>query len=127
MLIFGGSLQFSMSSDSNKTLDILPDGMHVRSEEIGFAAGELLSCPKCTRPNSPHRGNCIYCGETLLNPERSALKVEHGEILETWENGFNVVFRCGGDELPENAAPVVARLIGLDQPVFESVLQAKTF
>src|SRR5687767_1153431 len=101
--------------------------MHVRSEQIGLAAAKRLSCPKCTRPNSPNRGDCIYCGENLLTSELSALKVADSEILETWENGFNVVFRSGSDELPENAVAMLARLIGLDQPGLESVLQAKTF
>jgi hypothetical protein len=115
-----------MSSDSDKILDILPDGMHVRSEKIGFAEDDLLSCPKCTRPNSPDRPACIYCGATLLKPELAALNIDDSEVLETWENGFNVVFRSG-IELPENAVAVLTRLLRLDQTALESVLQTNAF
>jgi hypothetical protein len=127
MLIFRGPPQFSMSSDSNKTLDILPDGMQVRSEEIGFAADDLFSCPTCTRRNSPDRIACIYCGATLLRAELSALNVADSDVLETWENGFNVAFRSAVNKLPENSVVMLARLLRLDQTTLESVLQANTF
>ena len=114
-----------MSSDSNKIPDILPDGMRVTSEEIGFAAADLLSCPKCTRPNSPDRIACIYCGTTMLRQELAALNLADNEVLETWENGFNVAVRSG--ELPENAVYMLARLLRLDQTTLESVVQANAF
>ena len=80
-----------MSSDSNKIPDILPDGMRVRSEDIGFAAGELLPCPKCTRPNSPDRAACIYCGSALGNSAPQMPEVGDGDALETWKK----VITCG--------------------------------
>lgn len=104
-----------MSSDSNKIPNILPDGMRVRSEEIGFAAGELLQCLKCTRPNSPDRAACIYCGSALGNSEANVLKTADAEVLETWENGYNVAIRSKLE-----AVAGLSGLLGIDEDLLLS-------
>ncbi len=103
-----------MSSDSNKTLDILPDGMRVRSEEIGFAAGDLLSCPKCARPNSPDRKACIYCGTGLGLSELAVSKPADSEALEAWENGYTAAIRVNSEELPESSRAALSRIVAVE-------------
>lgn len=114
-----------MSSDSNKILDILPDGMRVMSEDIGFAAGDLSPCPKCTRPNSPTRGECIYCGEMLSRSELADAARIDGEFLEPWENGFNVAYDSRTGKLPENAIAELSHLLRVEPRALESVFEQK--
>lgn len=111
-----------MSSDSNKIPDILPDGMRVRSEEIGFAAGELLQCPKCTRQNSPDRAACIYCGAALANSGVGLLKIGDPESLEAWESGFNVAMRVNPDTVPH-----LSRLLGIDKDLLNSAVDGRSY
>lgn len=106
----------SMSSDSNKIPDILPDGMRVRSEEIGFAAGELLPCPKCTRPNSPDRGACIYCGSALESSGAAVLKTLDTEVLEVWQNGYSVAV-----SLKPEAMSSLSGLLGIEKHLLVSI------
>lgn len=114
-----------MSSDSNKIPDILPDGMRVRSEEIGFAADDLSSCPKCERSNAPTRAECIYCGEMLLRSELIDAARIDGEFLEPWENGFNVAYNSRAGKLPENAIADLSHLLRVEPGALEAVLDRK--
>ena len=53
------------SNDHERSDKFLPDGTAIRSEDIGFAPGELAVCRNCGRNNAPDRPKCIYCGEML--------------------------------------------------------------
>lgn len=110
-----------MSSDSNKIPDILPDGMRVRSEEIGFAAHDLLPCPKCTRANSPDRNACIYCGSGLGLSGFAIPKLADGDALEGWENGYNTAIRLGSEELPESSRAALSRILAVDSETFAAI------
>lgn len=111
-----------MSSDSNKIPDIFPDGMRVRSEKIGFAAGELLPCPKCRRPNSPDRPTCIYCWAALENAAADVLKAVEVGSIETWENGYNVVIR-----LTSEAVPKLSGLLGIEKDLLISAADGRSY
>lgn len=100
-----------MAAIGSEIGDVLPDGTPIRSEEIGFAASELLTCPKCSRPNSPERQNCIYCGESIgaTTPDQLLSSLEN--TLESWELGFNLVLRID-DEFDVGSSGRLGELLG---------------
>ncbi|HXI26559.1 MAG TPA: hypothetical protein VNG71_22085 [Pyrinomonadaceae bacterium] len=46
-----------------------------------FAAGEMVACEVCARPNPPNRSQCLYCGSGLpgVFPAAESISVEHTE------------------------------------------------
>ncbi|MBK8812616.1 MAG: hypothetical protein IPN69_18055 [Acidobacteria bacterium] len=68
------------------------DAMPIQSENIAFAAEEMVTCAECARKNPPTRLNCVYCGA-----EFEISEVDGGKIkptlrrLEAWEKGFNLI------------------------------------
>lgn len=88
-------------------------GIPLRSEEIGYAQSELTSCPKCSRPNSPERFECLYCGAVLGVREKD-LTIDR-TAPEAWENGVNIILvNAHGEENSINAA---AKILGLPQEI----------
>lgn len=111
-----------MSSDSTQNHNILPDGMCVRSEEIGFAADDLLPCSRCKRPNSPDRTACIYCGAALENAAEDVLKAVEADSIEAWESGHNVVLR-----LTSEAVPKISGLLRIEKDLLTSVADSRSY
>lgn len=101
-----------MASNRSEIDDVLPDGKAIRSEEIGFAAGELLACAQCSRTNSPERQNCIYCGESMGSATSELLLTPVDNPLETWESGFNLVIRFDVDAEPGSLAGLAELFAG---------------
>ena len=68
------------------------DGIPVTSEQIGYAAQEMIACGKCAKTNPPNRLNCLYCGALLELPSEIAagIRFKPSEI-EDWEPGVNIV------------------------------------
>lgn len=84
-------------------------GIPVTSEQLGFKAGEMIACGKCSKPNPPNRLNCLYCGLALELPSHLAAGIQfRPNPLEDWESGVNVV-AVGG--LNETSAKALASAI----------------
>lgn len=85
-------------------------GIPIRSEPIGFSAGELIACGNCARTNPPNRLDCFYCGGALELPVEIAegIPLKLSEI-ESWELGVNIVVTGGLDSVdPQAVAAAVA-------------------
>lgn len=106
----------------NKSGEVV-GGIRVRSEEIGFAADELITCTACGKANPPNRANCIYCGGGLVGfslgdgPPRLDLRK-----LESWELGHNVILIEAPDETGANA---VSEVIASNGETVLGLFQAK--
>src|SRR5688572_19041188 len=109
--------------DNDSDLDRLRN-MPIRSEEIGYSPEEMLSCPKCAKPNAPNRAVCLYCGAPLV--EGATAKLEHRE-LESWENGFNVVVTApGGAADADRASRKLAGVLGVEPETLVPILRSGT-
>lgn len=93
--------------------------MKIQTENIAYAADELVTCPKCARTNPPTRSDCFYCGAGLEVPEELARRARPSlRALEAWEPGFNIVVETATD--PDSAA--VARLLKCEREFVDRVV-----
>ncbi|MBK6751586.1 MAG: hypothetical protein IPG67_16710 [Acidobacteria bacterium] len=80
----------------------------IQSEKIAFAPGELVSCDACSRQNPPNRTHCLYCGKELeFRAEDLDDQKPVARALESWEAGFNVIFRSALSNCDVSAANVL--------------------
>jgi hypothetical protein len=104
------------------TEERLPDWLSelpVRSEKIGYAAGELIACEQCGKSNAPSRPTCLYCGAAFTS-DALAARVDIRE-LEGWENGHNIVIvGNGGASVP--AASEIAGALRLSEEFVGALL-----
>lgn len=84
---------------------MLPDGMAVVESPIGFDPASLASCEKCGRANPPNRSACMYCGAAI--GESAAIPSTDDELLESWQNGYNVVLSAGAESAAGGHADAV--------------------
>ncbi len=109
-------------ADDQKTIDGIP----IRSEQLGFAAAEMVACGKCAKSNPPNRLSCFYCGEALELPTGIAegLQFKPSEI-EDWEHGITLAIVDGVDRVDPEAlsgslpidVDLARSLLTLDPPV----------
>lgn len=93
----------------------------VQSEEIAFAANELVRCDKCARTNGPGRLRCIYCGNEL-EAAQSAGVISGFRKPEAWESAHNVITTAGrSNDL--NIAEI-AELVSLEATGAAAILDA---
>ena len=85
----------------------------LRSEEIGFAPDELITCANCGQATAPNRATCLYCG-TPRDGLSTADKFD-SRAIEAWEMGFNVVLVDASGADIEKAADVVAEIVPGDR------------
>jgi len=93
----------------------------IRSEEIGFAPGDLVTCPNCGRTNAPNRATCLYCGALpagVFPGEKLELRA-----IEPWENGFNVVLLDPAGADLEKAAGLIAQLVSGERELFKTAFE----
>lgn len=91
-----------MATDEKTTPDHGSIGMPVTDELPGFTPEQMTACESCGRKNAPNRPRCMYCGAALSISYDRTVKVAD-RVLESWENGFNVVVTGGDAAL--NAVP----------------------
>ncbi len=112
------------SSDHDRTEKYLADGTPIRSEEIGFASGELVVCPKCSRTNAPDRPKCIYCGSVISS---APVRDPAGGLrrADDVEPGYNVI---AFSRIPVSSQTVreVARVTGTPEEAVAACLNALT-
>lgn len=98
-------------------------GIRVMSEQIGFAADQMIGCGKCGKPNPPNRFNCFYCGGAIALAKESAEKVSlKSRELEAWENGFNVVLLPCDQDLSESDVKSLAAGLSIDEGVLSAAI-----
>jgi hypothetical protein len=114
----------TMASDEEKNSG--PDWLRnlpLRSEDIGFAADELVQCEQCGRPNAPNRSACMYCGAAIHNTQPARLDVREPE---QWESGFNVVAVGANDDADvDSAARELGVALGIEPSLIGDMLQMK--
>ncbi|MBS1796739.1 MAG: hypothetical protein JSS81_23105 [Acidobacteria bacterium] len=98
----------------------------VQSETIGFGPDELVSCTTCARANPPTRLRCVYCGAELpLTPEQAAAVAPQLRRLESFENGFNVIYRPSDDTKTEAAnVAELAKFVGIEEEDLKNILES---
>ena len=96
-----------------------------RSESLGFAAEEMLLCPKCARKNPPNRLNCFYCAAELVVPSDKLLQAKFNfRRLESWEKGFNVIKIGQGNSSVHIDRQAAAREVEFEVEVLEKILRS---
>lgn len=107
--------------DVNRELSEPLGGIPLRSEEIGYAQSELTKCPKCSRPNSPERSECLYCG-AVLGVREKEISVDR-TAPESWENGCNLILL--GSDGGDVSITAAAKIVGLPQEVVADAVNAE--
>ncbi|HEX8130548.1 MAG TPA: hypothetical protein VF527_15710 [Pyrinomonadaceae bacterium] len=81
-----------------------------------FAPAEMVACEACLRANPPTRMNCLYCGAALpVTAAGDDLRRPTLRVLETWEQGFNIVLVPGASgELSVDSLTQAAALLRLE-------------
>ena len=81
-----------------------------------------MTCERCGRPNPPNRRACIYCGEGLPIPaERLGDITPNFRKLETWERGFNLIWR---EQTAEVKTPRAAEFLSIESDHLAEILHA---
>jgi len=108
-----------------KEMPFVGDVEPLVSEPKGFAPEQMLKCEVCLRANPPTRTSCFYCAAQLKVTEASAsLQRPTLRKLETWEQGFNVIFLPGETaQLTEEILLEAATLLRLDQNALRAIFE----
>jgi hypothetical protein len=86
----------------------------IRSENIGFSEEQMISCEGCGRHNPPNRLRCMYCSHALeIDPAQAELIKPKFEVVESQQNGFNVIVFENLD-LIRNAVADISSFTGLE-------------
>lgn len=105
--------------------DFLKD-LPLTAEEIGFKPDEMIACEKCSRSNAPNRLKCLYCGAELpLTAEQAARVTPVLRKLESWENGFNLIYLPNEEEIIPDQTAQIAKLTGLEKEVWQKIFESK--
>ena len=114
--------------EENQPTVELVDEMPVQTENLAFRAEEMIACGKCQRSNPPNRLNCFYCGAELdFSDEQSGQIKPVLRKLESWENGFNLIYRAdqpidpGIEKLTE-----ISRMTRLDSEILRTIFASQT-
>ena len=112
------------STDHERSDNFLPDGTAIRSEDIGFAPGELTVCGKCGRNNAPDRPKCIYCGEIIST---AAIAAPAGDLRrpDDIEPGYNVI-AFSREPVSDQTVREAARVTGMPESSVAACLNALT-
>ncbi len=117
-----------MENEPDKTADEkwLKD-LPLRSENIGFQPEEMKTCPKCGKANPPTRPACFYClaGLEIAESADNIGKLER-RVLETWENGFNIIYLPGLSMLRTPDISLIARYLSVEADLLKSVLECES-
>jgi hypothetical protein len=91
----------------------------------GFADEQMPLCPSCSRKNAPNRLKCIYCGARL---EIAATGFDDLRLtakqLESWQKGWNVVLRPGGEKLDDSVVLRIADEFSFDKEFLTRILNS---
>ena len=101
------------------------NGMQIRTEEIGFAVGEMIACGQCGRSNAPNRAACIYCASPLDIPAGTAAA---GRLNlrrpETWESGWSIIILPMENVTAEKIAELAA-MFSIENESFAGLLEKR--
>lgn len=113
-----------MPSDDKEMPFVSDREPHV-SEPKGFAPEQMLPCEVCLRANPPTRATCFYCAAQLKGTEASiSLQRPTLRKLETFEQGFNVIFLPGdAKKLTEEILLEAAKLLRLTQDELRAIFE----
>jgi hypothetical protein len=108
-----------------KEMPFVSDQEPLRSEPKGFTPEQMLKCEVCLRANPPTRTSCFYCAAQLKGTEASvSLQRPTLRKLETWEQGFNVIFLPkDAPQFEEEVLLEAATLLRLDQNELRAIIE----
>ncbi len=111
-------------TEENLNQENLLKDMPIQSENIAYKAEELIVCKKCGRTNPPNRLKCFYCAAELeISAENAELIKPNLRKLETWEKGFNLIYRPQDSELA--VVTEIAKLTNLEKETVQKIVEAK--
>ncbi|CAN5598673.1 hypothetical protein BH10ACI3_BH10ACI3_13090 [soil metagenome] len=90
--------QYMPEYTDNQQSDIPAFDPVFQTENIAFAAADLVACNKCGRSNAPNRLKCLYCAAELPIRIADPTAVKPAlRSLEFWEPGFNIIVSSDGN------------------------------
>ena len=106
-------------------MPFVSDAEPLASEPKGFAPEQMLKCEVCLRANPPTRTSCFYCAAQLKGTEASvSLQRPTLRKLETWEQGFNVIFLPGAaPQFTEEILLEAATLLRLERNELRAIIE----
>ena len=101
--------------EENEPLPTINGDEQAPSGARGFKQEELVSCPTCLRANPPTRTSCLYCGVALPFAAMSSIQIKPTmRPLETWEQGYNVIFMPNEQACSNTSLNQISDLVRLD-------------
>lgn len=98
----------------------------VQNEIVAFRSDEMLLCKKCGRKSPPNRAKCFYCAE---NFDRSEIQTDFVKPnlrkLESWENGFNLIYLSNRRELDETELREISSVLSLEKDFLNKLVEIK--
>ncbi|MGI8788199.1 MAG: hypothetical protein ACR2HG_10610 [Pyrinomonadaceae bacterium] len=95
----------------------------LQAENIAYKPEEIILCAKCGRTNPPTRRNCFYCTATLeISEAQSRFLKPNLRRLETWEKGFNIIFKSAAPDLQEAQTTEIARLLKMEKEFLGKII-----
>ena len=99
----------------------------VSAEDFAFKPEEMILCGQCERTNPPTRLSCFYCGKQFeLNEAQSKTIKPNLRKPESWEKGFNLIYKPNEKDFDETNLSEIAKIVNLEKPTLEKMLAAQT-
>ncbi len=97
------------------------------TKNIAYQPEQMVGCPNCARMNPPHRPQCFYCGAALELTAAQSQSIKIGRRkLESWEDGFNVIFQTAAKIDNQTHSIEAARLLKLEDEVWQKLISNRT-
>lgn len=109
-------------ADTSNENDFLKN-MPVTSEDFAFKPEEMILCNHCKRSNPPNRSACFYCGKELELTQSQISRLRPNlRKLESFENGFNLIFKPTGKVLDKKNISEAAKDLNMEAETLERIL-----
>ncbi len=108
--------------DPSEWLNDLP----VQNEIAAYPTDELLVCKKCGRKSPPNRAKCFYCSEKFDLREISTDFIKPNlRKLESWENGFNLIYLANRQGFNETQLREISNLLNVEKDFIQKLVELK--
>ena len=98
----------------------------VQSENPAFKPEEMIACAKCARKSAPTRLKCFYCGAELeISEAQTEFLRPSLRKMETWEKGFNLIFKPNFQNLKEENTAEIAKMLKIENETLKKLVSLR--
>lgn len=123
-LIIKKQEKFMEKNEKNIDSEFLQVKLNIQNENFGFDTEKMISCKKCSRKSPPNRTKCLYCGNEFDQSQlNSDLIKPNLRNLESWENGFNLIYLPTGKKFLDEEIREISDLLNAERGCFEQIVE----